>query len=123
MRFPLFFGSPHIQASFGPFEAHNDPDGGEGSAVEIGAESAIDSDPYSFVPYRGGVVVADAAGNDLLFVAPSGAISVLAVLPTIPEIAPPETLGPGQTSPVEYRPSLYLTPWRWDAHTLVRVSD
>jgi hypothetical protein len=101
VRFPLFFGSPHIQASFGPFEAQNNPDGGEGTAIEIGAESAIDSDPYSFVPYHGGIVVSDAAANDLLFVARSGAISVLAVLPTIPEIAPPGSLGPGQTTPVE----------------------
>ncbi|HTA15102.1 MAG TPA: ScyD/ScyE family protein [Solirubrobacteraceae bacterium] len=101
VRFPIFFGFPHIQASFGPFEAHNNPDGGEGTAIEIGAESAIDSDPYSFVPYRGGIVVADAAGDDLLFVSPSGAISVLAVLPTIAEIAAPGTLGPGQTTPVE----------------------
>jgi hypothetical protein len=101
VRFPLFSGSPRIQASFGPFEAQNNPDKGEGTAIEIGAESAIDSDPYSFVPYHGGVVVADAAANDLLFVAPSGAISVLAVFPTIPEIAAPGSLGPGQTTPVE----------------------
>jgi hypothetical protein len=101
VRFPLFFGSPHIQAAFGPFEAQNNPDGGEGTAIEIGAESAIDSDPYSFVPYHGGIVVADAAGDDLLFVSPSGAISVLAVLPTIPEIAAPGSLGPQQTTPIE----------------------
>jgi hypothetical protein len=101
VRFPLFFGSPTIQAGFGPFEAQHNPDGGEGTAVEIGAESGIDSDPYSFVPYRGGIVVADAAANDLLFVSRSGAISVLAVFPTIPEIAPPGSLGPGQTTAIE----------------------
>jgi hypothetical protein len=101
VRFPLFFGFPHIQASFGPFEAQNNPDKGEGTAVEIGAESAIDSDPYSFVPYHGGFAVADAAADDLLFVAPSGAISVLAVFPTITETAPAGTLGPSQTSPIE----------------------
>ncbi len=71
-----------IQASFGPFEAQNNPDGGTGAG-------SIDSDPYSFVPYRGGYAVADAAANDLLWVSPTGAISVLAVFPTIQEGAIP----------------------------------
>jgi glucose/arabinose dehydrogenase len=83
--FPPFGGPPDVEASFGPFEAAHNPDNGAGTAVTLGQESAIDSDPYSFVPYHGGVVVADAAANDLLFVAPSGAISVLAVFPTISE--------------------------------------
>jgi hypothetical protein len=100
--FPPFGGPGIVQASFGPFEAQNNPDGGAGTAVKLGVESAIDSDPYSFVPYHGGIVVADAAGNDLLFVSPTGAISVLAVFPTIPEIAAPGTLGPEQTSPIEF---------------------
>ena len=73
VKFP-FGGSPTIKAAFGPFEAANNPDGGAGTAVELGVESAIDSDPYSFVPYHGGTVVADAAGNDLLFVSRSGKI-------------------------------------------------
>ena len=101
VKFP-FGGPPKIKAAFGPFEAANNPDGGAGTAVELGAESAIDSDPYSFVPYHGGTVVADAAANDLLFVSPSGKISVLAVFPTIPEIAPPGLLGPTQTTPVPF---------------------
>jgi hypothetical protein len=88
-----------VLAAFGPFEAANNPDGGAGTAVTLGLESAIDSDPYSFVPYRHGIAVADAAGNDLLWVSPRGKISVLAVLPTIPEVVPPGTLGPSQTSP------------------------
>jgi len=92
--------APNVLASFGPFEAANNPDHGEGTGVEIGAESAIDSDPYSFVPYHGGYAVADAAGNDLLWVSPWGKISVLAVFPTIHEEAPPGTLGPTQTTPV-----------------------
>jgi hypothetical protein len=91
-------GSGNIEAAFGPFEAANNPDQGEGTAVQFG-EPAIDSDPYSFVPYRSGYAVADAAGDDLLYVAPSGHISVLAVLPTISETAPPGDLGPDQTSP------------------------
>ena len=78
---------PRLEAAFGPFEAANNPDHGEGSAVQFG-EPAIDSDPYSFVPYRGGYAVADAAGDDLLYVSPTGQISVLAVFPTIPNCAP-----------------------------------
>jgi hypothetical protein len=93
-------GSPRIEASFGPFEAANNPDHGAGTGVTIGEEAAIDSDPYSVVPYRDGYVVADAAANDLLFVGPHGHISVLAVFPTITEVAAPGTLGPTQTTPV-----------------------
>jgi hypothetical protein len=48
-------------------------------------EPAIDSDPYGIIAYNGGWAVADAAGNDVLFVSKAGAISVLAVLPLIPE--------------------------------------
>ena len=95
-----FNGSSHVEAAFGPFEAANNPDQGEGTAVAVGQESAIDSDPYAVVPYRGGYAVADAAGNDLLWVSPHGHISVLAVFPAIPEVAPPGTLGPTQTTPV-----------------------
>jgi hypothetical protein len=95
--------SPRIQAAFGPFEAQHNPDNGEGTGPEIGLEPAIDSDPYSFVPYRGGVAVADAAANDLLWVSPWGSISVLAVFPTIPETAPPGMLGPGPV-PVQAQP-------------------
>jgi hypothetical protein len=101
VRFPVFWkGSPQIQAQFGPFEAQNNPDKGEGTGAELGQESAIDSDPYSFVPYHGGYAVADAAADDLLFVSPSGHVSVLAVFPTISETAPPGSLGPEQTTPV-----------------------
>ncbi len=100
VNFPHFRTTPAVEASFGPFEAANNPDGGEGTAVQLGAEAAIDSDPYSFVPYHGGLAVADAAANDLLFVSRSGKISVLAVFPTISEVAAPMTLGPTQTTPV-----------------------
>ncbi len=93
MRFPAWGQSGSIEASFGPFEASNNPDGGAGTGVTLGLESAIDSDPYSFVPYHGGYTVADAAGNDLLFVSRSGKISVLAVFLVIPEVAPPGTFG------------------------------
>lgn len=68
-----------------------------GTGVARGLESAIDSDPYAFVPYRGGYAVADAGGNDLLFVSRTGRISVLAVLPTIREKAAPGAYEPSQT--------------------------
>jgi hypothetical protein len=100
VKFPPFGGAPDVLASFGPFEAANNPDNGEGTGVELGIEQAIDSDPYSFAPYHHGWVVADAAADDLLYVSHSGTISVLAVFPTIPEVAPPGTLGPSQTAPV-----------------------
>jgi hypothetical protein len=100
VRFP-YGATPKIQARFGPFEAQNNPDKGEGSGVELElGEHAIDSDPYAFVPYHGGWAVADAAANDLLWVSPWGDIHVLAVFPTINEIAPPGTLGPEQKAPV-----------------------
>jgi hypothetical protein len=98
--FPAWGGTPRVRASFGPFEAQNNPDKGAGTGVELGQDHAIDSDPYAFVPYRGGYAVADAAGNDLLWVSRSGKISVLAVFPTIPETVPPGALGPEQTEPV-----------------------
>ncbi len=44
-------------------------------------DPALDSNPYALVAYRGGFAVADAAGNDLLWVSPAGAVSVLAVFP------------------------------------------
>lgn len=99
VRFP-YGGGSKIQARFGPFEAQHNPDKGEGTAVEVGQESPIDSDPYAFVPYHGGWAVADAAANDLLWVSPWGDIRVLAVFPTISELAPPGTFGPEQTTPV-----------------------
>ena len=99
VKYQWFGGGPgQIEAAFGPFEAANNPDHGEGTAVQFG-EPAIDSDPYSFVPYRGGYAVADAAGNDILYVSPWGHISVLAVLPTLPETAPAGSLSPDQTTP------------------------
>ena len=99
-------GQGFIEAALGPFEAANNPDHGAGTAVTLGAEPAIDSDPYSFVPYRGGWAVADAAANDLLWVSPRGHISVLAVFPVIDETAAPGSLGPTQTTavPVQAQP-------------------
>jgi hypothetical protein len=69
-------------ASFGPYEAKNNPDGGAGSGP---GDPSIDSDPYGVVAYRGGFAIADAAANDVLYVNPAGQISTLAVLPLVPE--------------------------------------
>jgi sugar lactone lactonase YvrE len=66
-----------IGADFGRFEATHNPDHGAGAS----AAEAIESDPYGLVAYRGGFVVADAAGNDLLWVTATGKIRVLAVFP------------------------------------------
>jgi hypothetical protein len=92
---PLSGGTATSVASFGPYEAANNPDRGAGSGG--GMEPAIDSDPFAVVPYNGGFAVADAAANDVLFVNPAGQISTLAVLPLISE---PTTGGPVMAQPV-----------------------
>lgn len=73
--------TPTVIANFASFEATHNPDHGAGPGAKFG-DPSIDSDPYAFTPYRGGYAVADAAGNDLLWVNPKGKISVLAVFPT-----------------------------------------
>jgi hypothetical protein len=55
-------------------------------------ETAYDSDPYAITPYRGGFAVADAAANDLLWISPSGQLSVLARFPAVPEALGPQTV-------------------------------
>ena len=80
---PLSGGTATSVASFGPYEAANNPDHGAGSGGPM--DPAIDSDPYGVVAYNGGFAVADAAANDVLFVNAAGQISTLAVLPLIPE--------------------------------------
>ena len=79
---PLSGGPANSVASFGPYEAANNPDGGEGQGP---GDPAIDSDPYGIVAFDGGIAVADAAANDVLFVNAAGQISTLAVLPLIAE--------------------------------------
>jgi hypothetical protein len=78
-------GSTTVEANFGHYEAAHNPDRGEGTNVADGDDAAEDSDPYGIVAYRGGYAVADAGGNDVLWVSRSGSIRVLAVLPTIRE--------------------------------------
>ncbi len=82
VRAPLSGGPAASVASFGPYEAVNNPDGGAGAGP---GDPAIDSDPYGIVNYDGGLAIADAAANDVLFVNAAGQISTLAVLPLISE--------------------------------------
>jgi hypothetical protein len=72
---------PAVVVNFAAFEVANDPDHGAGPGAKLG-DPPIDSDPYAFTPFRGGFAVVDAAGNDLLWIDPKGAVSVLAVFPT-----------------------------------------
>jgi hypothetical protein len=78
---PAGRAKPAVVFNFAAFEAARNPDHGAGSGAKYG-NPPIDSDPYAFVSYRGGFAVADAAGNDLLWITPKGTVSVLAVFPT-----------------------------------------
>ena len=82
VRAPIGGGAATSVASFGPYEAINNPDGGAGNGP---GDPPIDSDPYGIVDYDGGLAIADAAANDVLFVNAAGQISTLAVLPLISE--------------------------------------
>lgn len=73
-------GRPHVIANLGVFEARHNPDHGAGPGPRF-AQPSIDSNPYDVVPFRGGFAVVDAAANDLLWIAPNGRISLLAVFP------------------------------------------
>src|SRR5579872_3158803 len=73
--------SAAVMFNFAAFEAARNPDHGAGPGAKLG-DPPIDSDPYAFTAYRGGFAVVDAAGNDLLWLGPKGAVSVLAVFPT-----------------------------------------
>ena len=78
---PAGKAAPRVVANLAAYEAAHNPDHGAGPGPKHGQPS-IDSDPYAFVAYRGGFAVVDAAANDLLWVSPKGAVSVLAVFPT-----------------------------------------
>ncbi len=58
-------------ADLNPYEANNSPDG----------TPRLESDPFAVLALPGERLVVDAAGNDLLRVAPNGEISTLAVFP------------------------------------------
>jgi hypothetical protein len=66
-------GSPAVViADIRAFETENDPDG-----------QGVESNPYAVLDLGDRVLVADAAGNDILAVDESGRISVFAVLPHV----------------------------------------
>jgi hypothetical protein len=73
--------APAILVNLAAFEVARNPDRGAGPGAKLGSPP-IDSNPYAFVEYRGGYAIADAGGNDLLWLSPKGAVSVLAVFPT-----------------------------------------
>lgn len=75
---PVAGGPVTLGADFARYEAQHNPDHGAGAA----ADGRIESDPYGLAAFRGGYAVADAAGNDLLWVDASGRIHLLAVFPT-----------------------------------------
>jgi hypothetical protein len=77
---PAGKANPAVIVNLAAFEAKRNPDRGAGPGVQLGSPS-IDSNPYAFVPYRGGFAIADAGGNDLLWIGPKGGVSVLAVFP------------------------------------------
>ena len=66
------------------------------SAFSLGTipgETPWDSDPYDVVSYRGGWAVADAGANDVLYVSPTGRVSMLARFPAVSELLPAGVLG------------------------------
>lgn len=101
---PTSGGSVTVEADLGHYEGVNNPDHGAGAATF--QEQPIDSDPYAVVSYDGGLAIADAAGNDVLFYK-DGKLSTLAVLPLVPETIPKGTFGknqPPKTSVVGAQP-------------------
>lgn len=49
----------------------------------LGDESPYDSDPYAIAPHRHGYAIADAAANSVLWLSPSGSLSLIARLPAV----------------------------------------
>jgi hypothetical protein len=75
---------PHharVVADLWRFERDNNPDGTEGNPL-------IDSNPVDVYSDLGGMVVADAGGNTLLRVSPTGRIRVLRVFPNVDTPSP-----------------------------------
>lgn len=66
------FGAPHVAADLAAYEKAHDPD-----------HQGFDSNPYGVLVLRDRVLVADAAGNDVLSVDRYGHVSTFAVFPNI----------------------------------------
>jgi hypothetical protein len=90
---PAAGGKPTLEANLGLYEGAHNPDHGAGA--KFWDEQPIDSDPYAVVSWNGGLAIADAAGNDVLFYS-NGTLSTLAVLPLIPETIPANAEGKGE---------------------------
>lgn len=89
---------PKLVADISAFELSN-PDAGQPG-------SSVDSNPNSVVATPEGSVVVDAGGNDLLWVAPDGTVSLLAVFPSTLIDAPPFLgLPPGTQIPLQAVPT------------------
>ena len=74
-------GQVRFNQDLAGYELENNPDG-----------FVPDSNPYGMATVPGGVIIADAGGNDLLKVAANGTISTLAVFPRVnrpPGVPPP----------------------------------
>jgi hypothetical protein len=78
---PAGKAAPAVVVNLAAFEARRNPDRGAGPGAKLGGPP-IDSNPYAFVPYRRGFAVADAGGNDLIWIGPRGEVDLLAVFPT-----------------------------------------
>jgi hypothetical protein len=88
--------SGHLRtlADLGAFEAANNPAGDQPT-------DEVDTNPDSVTPgRRGGAVVADAGGNDVLKVSRRGRISVLGVIPFSTTPAPPGIPGVPEGTPL-----------------------
>jgi hypothetical protein len=77
---PTGKAAPAVIVNLAAFEAARNPDRGAGPGAKLGSPP-LDSNPYAFTDYRGGFAIADAGGNDLLWLGPDGEVSVLAVFP------------------------------------------
>ncbi|HVF32929.1 MAG TPA: ScyD/ScyE family protein [Acidimicrobiales bacterium] len=82
-----------VGPDFADFEVRNNPD--QGAAAGEG-EPPLNSNPYAITPFRDGYAVADAGGNDVLYVDGNGLVTVLAVLPTQKTTIPADSFGPGE---------------------------
>ena len=101
--FKVKHGQAKIIADLAAYETANDPDG-----------QGPDSDPYSVLVQHHRILVADAAGNDVLSVDPWGNISVFHVFPNLLtgpcKDQPPE--GPGRNPGCDFVPTAIANgPW------------
>lgn len=92
-------------ADIAAFEGENDPV--EGTNPETGEPGPPDSNPHSVLAQADRTLVADAGGNTVLEVSPTGEVSLLAALQTTREAEAPPFIGapPGTMIPYESVPT------------------